>query len=151
MGAAPKAGYTESVIGTTPVNNAYAFLGATFGWLCPRPVSLLARRRRSLSVLLNARRCERLWRDLAWLPFTWEGFGELLEDNSSSASVFASSGRMGFFPMSRTVKCFAYPLSFAFPSPRLCLFSIWAQRQSFSRCRCSARSCSSLICLAFSS
>ena len=58
MGAAPKAGYAETVIGTTPVGNAYAFLGATFGWLCPRHVSLPARQRRSLSVFLNARRCE---------------------------------------------------------------------------------------------
>ena len=41
VGATPKAGYIEGVIGTTPVGNAYTFSGSTFGWLCPRPVSLL--------------------------------------------------------------------------------------------------------------
>ena len=36
-----------------PVGNAEAFPGASFGWLCPRPVSLLADRNVQLSALLN--------------------------------------------------------------------------------------------------
>ena len=36
-----------------PVGNAEVFPGASFGWLCPRPVSLLADRNVQLSALLN--------------------------------------------------------------------------------------------------
>ena len=36
-----------------PVGNAEAFPGTSFGWLCPRPVSLLADRNVQLSALLN--------------------------------------------------------------------------------------------------
>ena len=43
MGATPKAGYTEGMIGATPVGNAYVLSGEAFGWLCPRPISLPAR------------------------------------------------------------------------------------------------------------
>ena len=60
MGATPKAGYTMGMIGATLVGNVYAFLGTTFGWLYPRPVSLPARLSKPLSVLLNVGRCERI-------------------------------------------------------------------------------------------
>ena len=90
-----------------PVGNADAFLGSSFGWFCPRPVSLLARRNVPLSALLNARRCECLWGDLALLPFAGERFGELPEDNSSSAKVFTSSGIMDSFSLLRAVGCLA--------------------------------------------
>ena len=60
MGAALKARYIKGMIGTMP-----SFLSMAFGWLCPRPASLLARLSRSLLVLLNAGHCECLWRDLA--------------------------------------------------------------------------------------
>ena len=123
-------------------------LSTALGWHCSRLVSLLARRSRPSSVLLNAGRCECLWRDLALLLFVEEGFGELPEDNSSFFGISALSGMMSFFPLLRAVGCFACPLSCGSPSPRLCFFSIWARRRSFSRCRCSVRSCSSLIRLA---
>ena len=51
------------------MGNAYAFSGTAFGWLCPQSVSPLARHNRPLLVLLNVRRCEGLWRDLALLVF----------------------------------------------------------------------------------
>ena len=82
------------------MGNADAFSGASFGWFCPRPVSFLTRRKVPLSVLLNARQCECLWHDLALLLFVGERFGELLEDNSSSARVSTSSGMMDSFPLS---------------------------------------------------
>ena len=151
IGVVPKAGCIDGMTDTTPGINAYTFSGATFSWLCSRPASLLSWRSRPLLVLLNVGRCECLWRDLALLLFVGEGFGKLYEDNSSSAGVSASSGTMGFFPLSRMIGCFAYPLSCASPSPRLCLFSTWARRRSFSCCRCSMQSYNSLICLACSS
>ena len=58
MGTAPKVGYTKGAIGAMPVGNAYAFSGAAFGWLYPRPTSLPTLQSRPLSVLLIARRCE---------------------------------------------------------------------------------------------
>ena len=73
--------------GTTPVGNADTFPTTSFGWFYPRPVSLLARQNVLLSTLLNAGRCECLWRDLALLLFVEEKFSELPEDNSSSAGV----------------------------------------------------------------
>ena len=79
------------MINITPVGNAYTFSGAAFGWLFPRPVSLLAQQSRSLSMLLNAGRCECPWPDLALLLFIGEGFGELLKDSSSSARISTSS------------------------------------------------------------
>ena len=69
-------------------------------------------------MLLNARRCECLYRDLALLLFVGEGFGELSEDNSSSVGASESSGMAGFFPLSRTVGFFACPLSCVPPLPR---------------------------------
>ena len=63
--------------GISPVGNADAFQGASFGWFCPWPVSLLARRNVPLSALRNAGQCECLWRDLALLLFAGERFGEL--------------------------------------------------------------------------
>ena len=75
------------MIDTTPIGNAYTFLEAVFGWLYPWHISLLVGRSKPLSVLLNAGRCECLWHDLEQLLFTEEGFGELPEDNSSSAGV----------------------------------------------------------------
>ena len=56
-----------------------------------------------LSALLNSRRCECLWRNLALPLFVGERFGELPEHNSSSAGVSTSSGTMGSFSLSRTV------------------------------------------------
>ena len=41
--------------GIMPVGNADAFLATSFGWFCPHPASLLARRNMPLSVSLNAR------------------------------------------------------------------------------------------------
>ena len=35
------------------MGNAEAFPGASFGWLCPQPVSLLIERNVQLSALLN--------------------------------------------------------------------------------------------------
>ena len=139
------------MINITPVGNAYAFSGAAFGWLCPRHVSLLAWLSRSLSMLLNAGRCECPWPDLALLLFTREGFGELLKENSSSVWISTSPGMMGLFPLSQKVWCFAYMLSYASPLLRLYLFSTWAHRRSFSSCKYLARSCNSLIFLACSS
>ena len=60
-----------------------------------------------LSALLNARRCERLRRDLALLLFTGERFGELPEDNSSFVGVSTLSGTMRSFPLLRAVGCLA--------------------------------------------
>ena len=134
-----------------PISVAYAFSGAAFDQICSWPASPLARWSRPLLVLLNARRCECLWHDLALLLFAREGFGELFENNSSSTGLSASSGTMGLFPLSCVVGCFIRPLSCTPPFPRLCFSSTWARRQSFSCCRCSARSYNSLICLACSS
>ena len=69
-------------------------------------------------MLVNARRCECLYRDLALLLFIGEGFGELSEENSSSAGASALSGMTGFFPLSRTVGFFDCPLSYVPPLPR---------------------------------
>ena len=107
---------------TTPVGIANSFPGAVFGWLYTRPISFLARWSRPLSVLLNVRRYECLWLDLALLLFAGEGFSELLEDSLSSDGISASLRMMGFFLLSRTVWCLAYPLSYVSPLPRLCLF-----------------------------
>ena len=103
MGAARKVGYTEGAIGAMPVGNAYTFSGTTFGWLYSWSVSLPTWLRRLLSVLLITGRYECLWLDLAPLLFAEEGFGELLEDNLSSTEASASSGIMGFFPLSHTI------------------------------------------------
>ena len=73
-------------------------------------------------MLLNVGRCECPWLDLALLLFVGEGFGELLKDSLSSVGISTSSGMMDFFPSSRTVGCFACPLSCASPLLRLCLF-----------------------------
>ena len=96
MGVVAKGGYTEGVIGATPMGNAYTFFGTTFGWLCCRLVSLPTRRCRLLSILLNAGRCKCLWRNLGRLPFFEEGFGELSEDNSSSAGVFVKPEKIRY-------------------------------------------------------
>ena len=93
------------MIGTTPVGNAYEFLGAAFGWLCPRPISLLTQQSRPLSVLLNARRCECLWSDPTLLLFTEERFSKLPEDTSLFAGISTSSRTMGFFPLFPIVGC----------------------------------------------
>ena len=42
VGPIPKVGYTDGMIGITPIGNADAFPSVAFGWLCPRPISLLA-------------------------------------------------------------------------------------------------------------
>ena len=76
---------------TKPMVDAYTFLGIAFCRLCSRPTSPLTWKSRPLLVLLNARQCECLWRDLALLFFGYEGFGKLSEDNSSSVGVSASS------------------------------------------------------------
>ena len=141
----------RDAINAMPIGNSYAFLGVAFGWLCPRPVYLPTRQSKPLLVLLIAGRCECLLHYLARLLFVKEGFGELPEDNSSSARALASLGIMGFFPLLRTVGCFACPPSSASPSLRSCLFSTCTRRQSFSRCKRLACSCSSLMCLACSS
>ena len=44
-----------------------------------------------------------------------------------------------------------HPLSCPSPSPKLCLFSTWAHRRSFSHYTCSTQSCNSPICLTCSS
>ena len=54
-----------------------------------------------LLALLNAGRCECLWRDLALLLFAGERFGELPEDNLSSVGVSTLSRTMGSFALSR--------------------------------------------------
>ena len=89
------------------MGNANPFLGASFGWFCPQPVSLLAWRNVPLSALLNVGRCKCPWYDLALLLFAGKRFDELLEDNSSSARVSTSSRAMGSFPLSRVVGCLA--------------------------------------------
>ena len=101
--------------------------------------------------LLNVGRWERLWRDLALLFFVGKRFDELSEDNSSSNVVSMLSETMGFFPLLRAVGCFAWLLSCTSFSPRSCLFSTWVYKRLFSSCRCSTRSCNSLICLTCSS
>ena len=112
------------MIGTTPVGNAYVFssvvlclVGSTLGLF----LSLLGRVGRYW--LLNVRQWECLWCDLALFLFNEEGFGELSEDNSSSAEVSMLLGTMGFFPLLRTVGCFALLLSYMSFSPRLRLSS----------------------------
>ena len=122
------AGYTDGMIGTTPVGNEYVFSGTAISWLYPWPVSLLSWRSMPLSVLLNAGRYECPWRNLALLLFAEEGFGKLLENSSSFVGISTSLGMIDFFPLSRTVGCFACPLSCMSPLPRLCLFSTWAHR-----------------------
>ena len=87
------------MIGTTPVGNANKFLGVTFGWLCPWPISLLTQQSRPLSVLLNVGRCECLWGDPDLLLFIEERFSKLPEDTSLSAEITTSSRKMGFFPL----------------------------------------------------
>ena len=130
-----------------PECNVDAFSGTPFGWFYPRPASLLDQLNVPLSALLNAGRCEHLWCDLALLLFAGERSGELLEDSSSSAGVSTLLGTMGPFPLLRAVGCLAWLLSCTSFSLRSCLFSTWARRLSFSRCRCSMRSCNSLIFL----
>ena len=71
----------------TPMGNADAFPGTSFGWFCPRPVFLLARRNGPLSALLNVGRYESLQCDLALLLFSRERSGELPKDNSSSTGL----------------------------------------------------------------
>ena len=107
IGLVPKARYSGGMGGITPLDNADEFPWASFGWFSPRSVSLLARRNVPLSVLQNAGRCDRLWRDLALLLFDGERFGELPKDNSSFAGVSISSGTMGFFPLSQADRCLA--------------------------------------------
>ena len=94
-----KVRYTGSMGCITPVGNADAFPGTLFGWFCPRPISLLARRNMPLSALLNAWLCEHLWCDLTLLLFAGERFSELPKDNWSSARVSILSGTMGSFPL----------------------------------------------------
>ena len=88
------------MIRTTPIGNAYTFSGTVFGWLYSRLVSPLTWQSRPLLVLLNAGRCECLWLDLALLLFSREGFGELSDDNSSSARVSMLLGMMSLFSLS---------------------------------------------------
>ena len=85
------------MISTTPVGNTYMFSGAAFDCLYSRPVSLLARWSRPLSVLLNAGLCECLWCDLALLLFVGEMFGKLPKDNPSSTRVSMLLGTMDSF------------------------------------------------------
>ena len=96
------------------MGNADAFPSTSFGWFLPSPVSLLARRNMPLSGLLNAERCECLWRDLALLLFVGERFGKLPEDNSSSAGVSTSSETMSSFIMSSWVPCLTVVLHISF-------------------------------------
>ena len=42
VGPILKAGYTDGMIGITLMGNADAFPSVAFGWLCPRPISLIA-------------------------------------------------------------------------------------------------------------
>ena len=58
VGPVLKARYTSGMGGITPVGNADTFLGTSFDWFCPRPISLLARQNVPLSALLNAGRYE---------------------------------------------------------------------------------------------
>ena len=102
-----KAMYTGCMGGTTLVGNANTFPGTSFDWFFPWLISLLARWNVPLSALLNVRRCEFLWRDLALLLFSKDRFGELSEDNSSSAGVSTSSRTVGSFPLLRAVGCLA--------------------------------------------
>ena len=90
--------------------NANAFMGTSFGWFCPRPVSLLTWRIVPPLDLLNAGQCELLWRNLALLFFAGEWSGDLPEDNSSFAEVFMLSRMMSSFPLLRAVGCFAWLL-----------------------------------------
>ena len=111
------------MVGITPVGNVEAFPSTSFGWFYPRPVSLLANRNVPLSGLLNARQCERLWRDLALLLFAGERSGELPEDKLSSVGVSTLSGTMGSFPLLQAVGRLAWHLFYTSSSPRSCLFS----------------------------
>ena len=128
--------------------NADVFPGTSFDWFYPQPISLLTQRNVPLSALLNAERYECLSHDLVLLLFFRGRFGELLEYNSSSARVSTSSGTMGSFPLSRAIECLACSLSCKSSLLGLHIFSTWARKRSFSRCRCSAQSSNSLICLA---
>ena len=91
----------------TLVGNVDAFPGTSFGWFFPRTVSLLTRRNVPLSELLNAWRCERLWRDLALLLFAGERSGKLPGDNSPSLGESMLSGTMSSFPLLRAIECLA--------------------------------------------
>ena len=53
-------------------------------------------------MLLNARRCECPWCDLAMLLFTGKGYGKLSKDNSSSAKISTSSRTS---PLSTSFPC----------------------------------------------
>ena len=84
-----------------PACNAVAFSGTLFCWFCPRSVSLLAQKNVPLSTLLNARRCEHFWCDVASLLFARKRSDELPEDSSSSVRVSTLLGMIGSFPLLR--------------------------------------------------
>ena len=106
----PKAGCTNGINGIAPTGNTDVPLRAQFGWYCPLPTFLLARRDESLMESLKAERCKVLLSDLTLVFFASERpkDGELLEDNSSSVGV---STLTGSFPLLRLVRYAAQPLS----------------------------------------
>ena len=135
---------------TMLVGNAYSFFSAAFGWLCSRPDSLLARWSRPLLVLLNAGRCECLYHDLALLLFAGDGLVSYLRISRQSLRYLHCQGRWVSF--SCRIQSGAFLACYLVASsPRLCLFSTWARRLSFSCCKCSARSYYSIIFVTCSS
>ena len=118
VGATPKVGYMSGSGGATPLCHVGIFSGASSD--C----------RRSLLIYLRARQCMPLMERLEWgeglfldsasmLFFGGErtGSGEVLEDNSLSAAVSLSPGRMGSLPLFCLTGGVRWLLSRAF-SPR---------------------------------
>ena len=97
----PKAGCTNGINGIAPTGNTDVPLRAQFGWYCPLPTFLLARRDESLMESLKAERCKVLLSDLTLVFFASERpkDGELLEDNSSSVGGINVDGFLPFIAL----------------------------------------------------
>ena len=117
-GVAPKVGYTNENDGATPLCHVGTFSGACSDCLRSLLISFCARRCMPLMERLDQR--EGLFLDSASTLFfgsSRSGSGELLEDNSSSAAVSLSSGRIGSLPLFCLTRCVRWLLPRAF-SPR---------------------------------
>ena len=99
-GIAPKLGYMNGSDGATPLCHVGIFSGACFDYRLSLLNSLHTRRGLPLTDRLEWH--GGLFLDLASTLFFGGGIsrsGELLEDNSSSAAVLLSSGRIGSLPL----------------------------------------------------
>ena len=137
------------VMALHPLAHAGMFLGACSD--CRLSLLNSLRTRRGMPLKNRLERREGLFLDSAFILFFGSGrsgSGELPKDNSSSAVVSLSSGRIGSLPLFCLTKGVGWllPHTFSIPSP-----SKRARRWSFSCCRWSTWLYNSSICLAYSS